>query len=177
MKLNYYALWKLMADLIGDLKRMGISIPPQIMNDLRSAKTMVEIAKFDRSNPDVIRRIEEYMNNLESYLLPMARERLGKEYADMLMNKIAEAQKNMTVTEQKPEKRFPVGAPRDKHWIRIKPTEEAPLDLIREISEESGLKHEIQKDGYVLIYGDKDQIKKFIKRMARRLINDASSVK
>lgn len=164
-----------MADLIGDLKRKGVSIPPHIMNDLRSAKTMVEIAKIDRSNPDVIRRIEEYMNNLESFLLPLARESLGQEYADMLMNKIAEAQKNMMKAEQKSEKRFPVGAPRDKHWIRIKLSEETPLDLIRQISEEFGLEHEIQDDGYVLIYGDKEQIKKFIKGTARRLINDVSS--
>ena len=74
MKLNYDALWKLMADLIRDLKRRGESIPPQIMKDLRSMKTMIEIAKIDRSNPNVISRISEYLNNLESYLMPMARE-------------------------------------------------------------------------------------------------------
>ena len=74
MKLNYYALWKLMADLIMELKRRGESIPPRVMNDLRSAKTMIEIAKIDRSSPQVTMRIEEYLNNLEAYLLPIARE-------------------------------------------------------------------------------------------------------
>jgi len=166
-----------MADLIRDLKRRGEPIPPQIMNDLRSAKTMMEIAKIDKFNLDVVRRIEEYMSNLEAYLLPIARESLGKEYADMLMDKIAEAQRNMTVSEQKSEKRFPVGVPRDKHWIRIKPTEEMPLDVIRQISAEFGLEHDIQDDSYVLIYGDKEQIKKFVKKTARRLINEDSSVK
>jgi len=168
MKLNYQALWKLMADLITDLKKRGESIPPQIMNDLRSAKTMMEIAKIDRSNPRVVTRIEEYLNNLESYLLPIARESLGQEYIDILMEKIAEAQRNMTVHEQKPEKRFPVGVPRDKHWIRIKPTEEMPLETIRRISDEVGLKHEIQEDGYILIYGKKEQIKKFIRKTAKQ---------
>jgi len=166
-----------MADLIGDLKRSGMPISSQIMNDLRSMKTMMEIAKIDRSNPDVKRRIEEYMNNLEAYLLPIARERLGQEYVDTLMDKIAEAQKNMMMTEQKSEKRFPVGVPRDKHWIRIKLTEETPLDLIKRISEEFGLVNEIQDDGYLLIYGEKEQIKKFIKRTARQLVNDDLSIK
>ena len=175
MKLNYYALWKLMANLIGDLKRSGMPISSQIMNDLRSMKTMMEIAKIDRSNPDVKRRIEEYMNNLEAYLLPIARERLGQEYVDTLMDKIAEAQKNMMMTEQKSEKRFPVGVPRDKHWIRIKLTKETPLDVIRQISEEMELNCNVQDDGYVLIYGEKEQIKKFVRRTARRIITEDSS--
>jgi len=177
MKLDCYAMWKLMADLIKDLKRREESIPPRIMNDLRSAKTMMEIAKIDRSNPNVIMRIEEYLNNLESYLLPIAREKLGQAYVDLLMDKIAEAQKSTFTLEERAERRFPVGAPRDKHWIRIKPTEEISLDDIRQLSEEIGLKYEIQRDGYVLIYGEKKQIKKFVKRTARRLLDEKSSVK
>ncbi len=172
MKLNYYAVWKLMADLIRDLKRRGESIPPKIMNDLRSAKTMMEIAKIDRSNPNVIMRIEEYLRNLESYLLPIAREKLGQAYVDLLMEKIAEAQRSTFTPKREEEKRFPVGVPRDKHWIRIKPTEETPLSLIRQISEEMGLKHELQKDGYVLVYGEKEQIKKFVKRTAKWLMGE-----
>jgi len=168
MKLNYDALWKLMADLIRDLKRRGESIPPQIMNDLRSLKTMMEIAKLDRSNPNVLRRIEEYLNSLESFLLPITREKLGQEYADTLIEKITEAQMSIYTSEQKPEKRFLIGVPRGKHWIRIKPTEETPLETIRRISEEVGLKHEIQEDGYVLLYGEKEQIKKFVRSTARR---------
>ena len=177
MKLNYYALWKLMADLIMELKRRGESIPPRVMNDLRSAKTMIEIAKIDRSSPQVTMRIEEYLNNLEAYLLPIARERLGQEYVNTLMDKIAEAQRNMSTPKKVSEKRFPVGAPRDKHWIRIKPTEEMPLDAIKQIVKEVGLEHSIQEDGYVLIYGEKEQIKKFVKRTARQLLNEESSGK
>jgi len=163
-----------MADLVRELKRRGESVPPQIMNDLRSAKTMLEIAKIDRSNLEVTMRIEEYLNNLESYLLPIARERLGREYVDKLMGKIAEAQRDMSIPKQRSEKRFPVGVPRDKHWIRIKPTEEIPLDAIRELCEEMGLRRDVQEDGYALIYGEKEQIKKFVKRTARRLLNEES---
>jgi len=177
MELNYYALWKLMADLIRELKRRGESIPPQVMDDLRSAKTMLEIAKIDRSNVEVTMRIEEYLNNLESYLLPLAREKLGEEHIDKLMKDIAEAQRNMSTPKKKEERRFPVGAPRDKHWIRIKPTEEMPLNAIREVCGETGLKHDLQEDGYVLIYGEKEQIKEFVKRTARRLLKEDSSAK
>jgi len=168
-------MWRLMADLIKDLRRRGESIPPQIMNDLRSAKTMIEIARIDRSNPNVMVRIEEYLNNLESYLLPLAREKLGQTYVDVLMEKIAEAQRGMFTFEQKAERRFAADVPRDKHWIRIKPTEEIPLDVIKQLSEESGLEYRIQQDGHVLVYGEKDQIKIFVKRTARRISGDGSS--
>ena len=177
MKLNYYALWKLMADLIREFKRRGESIPPRVMDDLRSAKTMLEIAKIDRSNVEVTVRVEEYLSNLESYLLPLAREKLGEEYVDKLMDEIAEAQRSMLTPEKREERRFPVGAPRDRHWIRIKPTEEMPLDAIRELCEEMGLKHDLQEDGYVLISGEKEQIKEFVKRAARRLLKEGSSAK
>ena len=164
-----------MADLIGDLKRRGESIPSRIMNDLRSVKTMIEIAKVDRSNFNLIRRIEEYLNNLESYLLPLVREKIGEEYVNAIMEKLAEAQRDKTAFEQKREKKFPVGAPRDKDWIRIKLTEETPLDMIRQISQEVGLEYEILEDGYILLYGRKEQIKKFVRITARRTARDRTT--
>ena len=168
MELNYYALWRLMADLIRDLKRKGAPITPDMMSDLRLIKSMIEILKIDRSNMDVIRRIEECMSNLESRLIPMADEYFGREYAEALMDKIAEARRSR-VSEPELEMRLRIGAPRDKDWIRIKPTDMAPPDMIRELCERFGLKHETQSDGYMLIYGDKESIKRFIKETARRI--------
>jgi hypothetical protein len=175
MKLDYYAMWKLMADLIRDLKRSGESIPPRIMKDLRSAKTMMEIAKVDMSNLQVIMRIEEYLNNLETYLLPLARERFGQAYVDLLMNKIAEAQRRMFKPEHIKERRFPVGVPRDKHWVRIKPTSEMPSNIIKQIAGELELRCDVQEDGYLLVYGGRDEIKEFVKRTARRMQTSGTS--
>jgi len=169
MKLDYYAMWKLMADLVKDLKRSGEPIPSHVMNDLRSAKTMLEIAKVDMSNLEVIRRIEEYTTNLESYLMPLARERFGQAYIDLLTERIAEARRGAFRPEKIPEKRFPVGVPRDQHWLRIKPTREMPLGVIRQTAEEMGLRYIVQKDGYVVIYGGREEIKEFVKRTARRM--------
>ena len=168
MELNYYALWRLMADLIRDLKRKGAPITPDMMSDLRLIKSMIEILKIDRSNMDVIRRIEECMSNLESRLIPMADEYFGREYAEALMDKIAEARRSR-VSEPELEMRLRIGAPRDKDWIRIKPTDMAPPDMIRELCERFGLKYETQSDGYMLIYGDKESIKRLIKETARRI--------
>jgi len=45
----------------------------------------------------------------------------------------------------------------------------APPDMIRELCERFGLKHEVQNDGYMLICGDKESIKRFIRETARRI--------
>ena len=157
-----------MADLIRDLKIKGVPIPPNIMSDLRLIKSMIEILKIDRSNTDVIGRIEECMNNLESQLIPMADEYFGREYAEALMDRIAEARRSK-FSEPELEIRLRIGAPRDKDWIRIKPTDMTPPNMIRELCERFGLKHEAQSDGYVLISGDKESIKRFIRETARRI--------
>lgn len=62
--------------------------------------------------------------------------------------------------------RFISGVPRDKHWIRMKATENIPLDRIKSAAEASGLEHKANEDGYVVVYGEKSKIQSFIKKIA-----------
>lgn len=168
-KLNYEALWKLMSDLVADLRKSGGFVPPQVMRDLRAAKTMIEIVRMDRSRSENLLRIDEYLANVESYLVPAAKRRLGQEYVDAWMDKLAEAQRSVQMWEMEAPRRLPVGVPRDKRWVRIKPSEEAPIEKIERLSEEMGLGHRIQEDGYVLVYGEEDEVKEFVKKTAELL--------
>ncbi|MCD6088941.1 DUF2096 family protein [Candidatus Bathyarchaeota archaeon] len=168
IKLDYYALWKLMADLIIDLKRANVKIPPQVMTELRSLKTLIEISRMEGSGSNVIRRIEECLSNLESYLTPVAQEKLGDKYIKEFMRRISEARRSEAKV--KLEKRFLAGVPRDKHWIRVKLTEDTPLDLLKRICSDLKLDHKVQEGDFLLIYGDDEaQIKKFVKRMQEAL--------
>ena len=167
-KLDYYALWKLMANLIIDLKRANVKIPPQVMTELRSLKTLIEISKVEGSSSDVIRIIEECVSNLESYLMPIAREKFGDEYIEALMRRISEARKRKAKV--KLEKRFLAGVPRDKHWTRVKLTKDTPLNLLKRICSDLKLNHKVQEGDFLLIYGDDEaQIKKFVKKMQEAL--------
>jgi len=164
--MNYEAVWKLMADVAAELKDIGEPVPPHVMRDLRSAKTMIEIFKLDRSHYENLLRIEEYLANLESYLLSATKRRLGEECAIDWAMKIDEAKRAVQVCEKEPSTGFPLGVPRDKHWVRIEPSEEMPVEKIRQLSEQIGLTCKTQRDGYVLVYGGEDEVKKFVKKAA-----------
>jgi len=141
----------------------------EVVRDLRSAKTMIEVLKLDRSRAENLLRLEEYLGNVESRLLSAARRKFGEGYVDEWLGKVAEAQKGVRVCEPKPSRRFPIGVPRDKSWIRIKPSAEIPLEKIKKLSNEIGLGLKTQRDGYVLVYGEEDKVKRFINLTADRL--------
>lgn len=158
-----------MADLVGELKKSGESIPDQVMRDLRAAKTMIEIMKVEPSRTENLLRIEEYFSNVESYIVSAAGSRLGEQYVHKWLDKVAETQKTRQSWELQQPKRFPVGVPRDKQWIRLKPSDDLPIEKIKRISKQLGLKSKAQDDGYILIVGADDQVREFIKKTAQQL--------
>jgi hypothetical protein len=158
-----------MADLVSELKKSGESIPDHVMKDLRAAKTMMEIMKVEPSRTENLLKIEEYFSNVESYIVPAARTRLGEQYVHEWLNKVAETQKTRQSWDLRQPKRFPVGVPRDKRWVRLKPSDELPMQKIKRISKQLGLKSQAQDDGYILIIGTDNQVREFIKKTAQQL--------
>ena len=65
--MGYEETWKVLADLIAELRKKGEVIPASVMNDLRSAKTMMQIFKADPSHIENIPRIETYLENVEFF--------------------------------------------------------------------------------------------------------------
>jgi hypothetical protein len=158
-----------MADLVGELKKSGESLPDHVMKDLRAAKTMMEIMKVEPSRTENLLRIEEYFSNVESYIVPVAKSRLGEQYVHEWLSKVAETQKARQSWGLQQPKMFPVGVPRDKRWLRLEPSDELPMEKIKRISKQLGLKSKAQDDGCILIIGADDQVKEFIKKTAQLL--------
>jgi hypothetical protein len=127
---------------------------------------MIEIFKVDRSHSENLLRIEEFINSVQMYVMPAAKIKFGKKYLDEWMDKIAETQRNLHAEERASSIGFPVGIPRENSWIRIKPSEEIHIEKIKQISRKIGLKHETQKDRYILVYGEEDKVKTFVKKIA-----------
>ena len=67
--------------------------------------------------------------------------------------------------EEEWETRFVPGVPRDQKWVRVKPSEELPLEGMKMLVDESDLSYNIQPDGCLLVYGEEERIKKFIEKM------------
>ena len=164
--MRYNDSWKVLADLITELRKKGEVIPDTIMNDLRSAKTMVHVLRADPSHVENVERIETYLENVEFYLISTAQEKIGSEFAEQWMEKLGKAKEKIP-EEEKVEgvSRFVSGIPRGKCWVRVQVSENSPQGEIERLAEENGLSHKMQRNGYVLAYGSDERVKSFLESL------------
>ncbi len=165
-ELSYEEKWIILADLLAELQERGEKIPVDIINDLRSAKTMIQVLKADPTHTENISRIDTYMRSVESYAI-FAAEKLGTKTVEEWLKKLD------TKTVKKKEdraagSRFSLGVPRDKSWMRIKISDDTPLEDVKNLVKESKLSCKMQENGYILVYGNEKNIKSFVRRMAEQ---------
>lgn len=166
--MGYEEAWKVLADLITELRKSGETIPTHVMNDLRSAKTMIQILKADPTHLENLPRIETYLENVESSLIFMAQEKFGSGYAEQWMKKLEEARR-APEEEKETVPRFVPGLPRGKYWVRVQVSEDMPKNDVKRLAKENKLSSKMQKNGYMLVYGDVEKVKLFVKKMAEKL--------
>ena len=160
------ASWKLLEDLMVELRKKGVAIPANIINDLRSAKVMINLACKEDSRGEVIQKAEEYTANVEAYLITEAQKILGSEQVDQWLRRLEEA--NAEVCEEpKQENQFVTGVPRDQKWIRVEPMSNLPTERIQQIAKTQNLQVKAQNDGRLVVFGQPEDIKAFLKAMAQ----------
>lgn len=171
LNMDYEKRWEVLADLLTEIRKKGEKPPPNVMNDLRSAKTLIEILKADSNHVENLVRIETLLGKVESYLIFVAQERFGSSYVDLWMRRLEEAGFDAAKTQKtKPKKeaanRIISGVPKGEHWIRVQTSRGTLKKDIQKLAEESGLAHKMQKNGCMLVYGRLESIKVFVKKMA-----------
>lgn len=162
--------WKTLADLITEFRKKGETIPPDVMEDIRAAKTMIQVFKADPSHVENVPSIETYLGNVESYLIFTGQKKFGSKFAENWMQKLKSAREKVPeegVT--RAASRFVPGLPRGKRWLRVKISKEIPRKEIERLAEECGLSCKTQRDGYVLVYGKGEDVKFFVKKMSDEL--------
>lgn len=164
--MSWDARWKILSDVIVDLCKRGERVPKNVINDLRSAKVMLEVVKADRARAESIARLEEYLGNVESYVLSAAKNVLGEDYVNNILRKLCELEAEGFMLEEPV--RFRPGLPREERWIRIQVSEITPLEFIREAASEFNLKIRVGEDGYALVYGPEENLRIFVKKVAER---------
>jgi len=159
------ASWKLLEDMLIALKRQGVTIPANVMEDLRAAKSMIKLSCMEGTRGgDAIQKAEEYTANVEAYLVTEAQKTFGAEIVDQWLRRIEEA--NAEICEEKTEEsKFVTGVPRDQKWVRVEPINNLPTELIQQLANEQNLQVKPQKDGRLLVYGQPECIKEFLKKM------------
>ena len=160
------ASWKLLEDMMLKLKKKGIAIPVNIMEDLRAAKSMIKLSCMENSQGDAMQKAEEYTANVEAYLVTEAQKTMGSEVVDQWLRSLEEANAEICEEPKKEESKFVTGVPRDQKWVRVEPIENLSTERIRQIAKEQNLQADPQEDGRLVVYGQPSDIKEFVKKMS-----------
>jgi hypothetical protein len=162
--MGHLAVWKVLEEMIIEFRKKRLPIPATVMNDLKSARTMIKIMNVDESRGEAAQKIEEYLGNVESYLVTEAQKKFAAEYIDDWLRRLEEA--SCEICEEKGEEpSFISGVPRDQKWIRVEPLASLPLEKLRQLAKETNLSASVQEDGRLLVYGKAEDIKEFVKKM------------
>jgi hypothetical protein len=164
--MGYLAAWKILEKMVADLRESERVVPAQIMNDLKSARTMIRILKTDASCGEANQKIEEYLGNVETYLVPEGEKIFGAAYADERLKRLGKARKEVDKEEE--ETRFVSGLPREQQWIRVSPSAELTIARLKTLAEDSAVSYRGENGGSILIYGKKEHIRSFVKKMAAK---------
>ena len=165
--MSHLAVWKALEEMIIEFRKKGLPVPVTVMNDLKSARTMIKIVNVDEGRGETIQKIEEYLGNVESYLVTEAQEKFEPEYIDEWLRRLEEASCE-TCEKKEKETRFISGLPRDQKWIRVEPLASLPLEKLKQLAEETNLSSSAQEDGRLLVYGKAEDIKEFVKKMTEQ---------
>ena len=162
--MGYLAVWKTLEDIVSEFRGKSVPVPANIMSDLRYTRSLINILRADPKRRDTAQKIEEYLENLEAYLISEGQKNFDAEHVEEWLKKLDKARRE--VSEEAEETRFVPGLPREQKWIRVKPSAELSLEDLKTLANELNLSHNLQKDGYLLVYGEDKQIKDFVKKMA-----------
>jgi len=169
------ASWKVLESMLIDLEKKGVVIPENILSDLRSTKSMIKLhCTQSKGAGDAIQKAEELSANVEVYLADEAQKVFGSEKVDAWLRRLEEA--NAEICEEPAsENKFVTDVPRDQKWLRVEPIKDLPAGRIVEIAEELNLRVKPEKDGRLVIYGQLDGIKGFVKRMTAETFKNKNS--
>ncbi len=166
--MGYEKWWRTLENLIAEFRKKQIAIPEEVMSSLRSAKTMINVYNADPSRVETIPTIESYLLNVESGLINMAKEEVGEDFMEDWIRKVEEARKEEEPKAEAATRRFIPGLPKGQHWIRVLPSDDVLKENVEELAGKLGLSCKLQKDGYLLVYGDREKVKDFVKEMAEK---------
>jgi hypothetical protein len=165
--MGYSAVWKILEEMVADFRKKGRVVPSQIMSDLKSARTMIRILKTDASCREATQKMEEYLGSVESYLVSEGEKIFGAAYADEWLKRLSKARREVG-KEEKEETRFVSELPRAQQWVRVRPSAQLSVDKLKELADDSSVSCKTQDDGSILVYGKKEHIMNFVRKMATK---------
>ena len=173
--MGYEAVWKVLEEIFIELRKKGVETPPTVMNDLKSAKILMKVLDAsERDRGETAPKIDQYLGSVEAHLVTEAQKTFPPARIDAWLKRVEEASCDMcqtcTVKNEKAEKvqKFITGVPRDQKWIRVEPLANLPAEKLKQLAGETNLSFREEKDGHLIVHGNPESIKIFVKKMTER---------
>jgi hypothetical protein len=160
------AAWKTLEDLLIELRKKEVQIPPNIVEDLRAARSMIELSCSEGTHGEALAKAEEYTANVEAYLITKAEEVFEPKQVDEWFKRLEAANIQTETETQATERKFVVGVPRGQRWIRIETDNKIPESYVLKLAGERNLAVNKQPDGRLVVYGQPGDVKAFVKQVA-----------
>ena len=164
--MNYEERWSILEKLLKNLINKGETIPDDVLKDLRSAKTLIQIYRMKPEDSETVRKIEKYLDNVEFQLVFAVQKIEGEKSAEEWMKKLERSRIPTTEVEEPSVSRAVYGVPRDKKWVRVKLDKDLTEEEITETTREFGLEVKAKEGQWVTVFGEDSDIKSFIKKIA-----------
>jgi hypothetical protein len=160
--------WMILVELLTNLRRRNVQIPPSITKDIRLAKTTINFYKVDPTDPERIKetkRINELLTSVQETLMTLADE-IGEEYSAGWLDKLKRASQGEEVYPMKEGRsKFVVGAPPGFSMVRVNFRTPLAEDRVQEIAEYHNVIIEFEDDRLVAVYGDPENLKLSLKEL------------
>ena len=173
---NYYAAAKTLDELMLELIKNGMAIPSHVADDLKSGRSLTSIEQRQDCDVGIANKINTILERVEMNLLSLAESGVGAEYADEWQKRIAGAY-CVEPVKAPPASKMVFGVPKGKHWVRVQKTE---LEAVKELDALIGeytLTALMQEDGYMLVYGEKEDVCAFLKAIRQIIGKNGESIR
>ena len=167
--MEYEYLWKALEELIVELKKKRVTVLPELVDDLKSAQTLIKIYRTDPTALEVATEIERYLEKVEANLIYLAHSDIGKKYGDDCLKRLHEARMKGLREKVKIPTTFISGVPKGAHWIRFKISDLIDDKEVDMLLKKLGLTSAMQDDGYLLIHGKEENVKAFVKEVSEKI--------
>ncbi|MGE5554942.1 MAG: DUF2096 family protein [Methanocella sp.] len=157
--------WKLLEDMVLELKKAGTTIPARVIEDLRSAKAMIQLTYTEGSHGTALQKAEEYLSNVEAYVVTEAQSRFGVGKADQWLRQLEQTGGRVT-TEPVAHDKFVSGVPRNQQFVRIEPSGDLTAQKVQTLAKEYSMQVNLQPDNKIVVYGSAESLKRFLRRIA-----------
>lgn len=161
--------WMILVELLSDLRKRDVEIPPGLNRDIQMAKSVINFYKVDPTDPErmnELKRINELVTSSQDTLLTLA-DTISDEYVENWVEKLKKAsrgEKVYQIHEKKP--KFVTGAPSGFSMARLTFKQPILEERLVDIAEYHNVIIEFEEDNVIILYGDKENIKKSLKELS-----------